>query len=86
MQYLLTCRSLTYAQRGARALERAGITGTVARAPKGISINGCAYCVIVSANKLERAMETLSRTGLRPEKVFLKSDDGSIREVGHDIS
>lgn len=80
MQYLLTCRSLTYAQRGARALERAGITGTVSRVPKNISINGCAYGILVSARQKEKAVAVLTRGGLPPEKVFLRREDGTMTE------
>ena len=82
MQYLLTCRRQTYAQRGARVLERAGITGTVARAPKSISKNGCAYCVTVSEKNKERAIATLTRAGIPPERVYCRDKDGSIWEVG----
>ena len=82
MQYLLTCRSLTYAQRGARALERAGITGTVSRAPRNVSLGGCGYCIIVSAKNRERAITVLAQAGLRPEKIFRREDDGSVQEVG----
>ena len=35
--YLIVCRSLTYAQRTASALERAGITAHILRSPKMIS-------------------------------------------------
>ena len=81
MQYLLTCRSLTYAQRGARVLERAGITGTVSRVPKSISKNGCSYCVVVSARHITRALSLLQKNGLPPEKTFLRDENGRTTEV-----
>ena len=81
MQYLLTCRSLTYAQRGARVLERAGITATVSRVPKNISINGCAYGIVVAARHKEKAIALLTRGGLPPEKVFLRREDGMVTEA-----
>lgn len=34
LYYLIVCRSLTYAQRTASALERAGITAHIMRSPK----------------------------------------------------
>ena len=40
--YLIVCRSLTYAQRTASALERAGITAHILRSPKMISGEGAA--------------------------------------------
>lgn len=81
MQYLFTCRSLTYAQRGARVLERAGITGTVSRLPKGVSTRGCAYGIVVSARHKEKALKALSQSGLSPEKVFRRHEDGTVMEA-----
>ena len=46
--YLIVCRSLTYAQRTASALERAGITAHILRSPKMISGEGCSHSVKVS--------------------------------------
>ena len=78
MHYLLSFRSLTYAQRAARILERAGITGTVSRVPKAASTRGCAYCVIVAARHKERAMAVLTGTGVVPERVLLRHPDGTL--------
>ena len=38
--YLIVCRSLTYAQRTAAALERAGITAHIRRSPRAIDQEG----------------------------------------------
>ncbi len=81
MQFLFICRSLTYAQRAARLLERAGITGTVARVPKNVETRGCAYCVIVMPRNKERALEVLRSAGRMPERIFLRETGGQVREV-----
>lgn len=78
MHYLLTFRSLTYAQRAERVLERAGITGTVSRVPKAAATRGCAYCVIIAARHRDRSLDILTAAGLRPERVLLRHDDGSL--------
>ena len=78
MHYLLTFRSLTYAQRAARVLERAGITGTVSRVPKAASTRGCAYCVIVPARYMDWAVSILKAAGLEPERVLLRHPDGTL--------
>lgn len=85
MHYLLTCRSLTYAQRSARVLERAGITGTVTRLPKAASPRGCSYCVIVAARHKDLAVSILTSAGLAPERVILRNADGTL-EVPDDLS
>lgn len=50
LYYLIVCRSLTYAQRTAAALERAGITAHILRSPKSIAGEGCSpLCKAVPA-------------------------------------
>ena len=81
MQYLLTYRSLTYAQRAARVLERAGVTGTVSRVPKAAATRGCAYCVIVAERHKDRALSVLSGSGMNPERVLKRGQNGTLAEV-----
>ena len=79
--YLIVCRSLTYAQRTARVLERAGISGYIMRAPKLISGQGCSHCVKVAERWLAPALKVLNREGLGPKRVFLQNEEGSYSEV-----
>ena len=78
MHDLLTFRSLAYAQRASRVLERAGITGTVSRVPKAAATRGCAYCVVVAARHRDRAVAVLDSSGLGPERVLLRHEDGTL--------
>lgn len=82
LKYLLLCRSLTYAQCGARVLERSGITAIITKAPKAASGSGCGYCVKVSESKLSRAIRELNEAGLSPLKILVRQEDGSFNEVG----
>ena len=50
MYYLIMCRSLTYAQRVANTLERAGIPARILRSPAEISPRGCSYSVRVGSS------------------------------------
>ena len=79
--YLIVCRSLTYAQRTARVLERAGISGYIMRAPKLISGEGCSHCVKVAERWLAPALQGRNREGLGPKRVFLQNEEGSYSEV-----
>ena len=54
--YLIVCRSLTYAQRTAAALERAGITARILRSPKLIDREGCSHSVKVAERNLTAAL------------------------------
>ena len=79
--YLITCRSLTYAQRAARSLERTGITASVQRTPKGLGKEGCSYCVKVSERRGVLALSVLRETDARISRVFLLYPTGEVREV-----
>ncbi len=79
--YLITSRSLTYAQRTARALERAGITAQVQRAPAQIAGEGCGYCVRVSRRTLSDAAHQLQAAGLPIRHVYAVEPDETLREV-----
>lgn len=81
LKYLIMCRSLTYAQRSARALENAGITAVVTKAPQDVSNAGCAYCVKVSERRLREALSVLKDAGLSPSRVFLQKDSGEVSEI-----
>ena len=77
--YLIVCRSLTYAQRTHAALERAGITSHILRAPKVIDQEGCSHAVKVSERSLADAL--LTRVGLTPKRIYIMASDGSYKEV-----
>lgn len=79
--YLIVCRSLTYAQRTHAALERAGITSHILRAPKVIDQEGCSHTVKVSERSLADALLTLGRVGLTPKRIYIMASDGSYKEV-----
>lgn len=79
--YLIVCRSLTYAQRTASALERAGITAHILRSPRSVSGTGCSHSVKISQRRLAEALQVLNRVGLSPSRLYITSADGSYREV-----
>lgn len=79
--YLIVCRSLTYAQRTASVLERAGITAYIIRSPKSISGEGCSHSVKVSQRRLKDALVVLQRAGMGANKVYITQGDGSYKEV-----
>ena len=80
LYYLIVCRSLTYAQRTASALERAGITAHIMRSLKHRG-EGCSHSVKVSQRNLPDALRILHRTELDPRRVYITAGDGSYKEV-----
>lgn len=82
LHYLIVCKSLTYAQRTAKELEKAGITALVIRPPAEISGEGCAYAVRVTEKNLASALTVIKNAGLGRGKVYMTRDDGRTSEVG----
>lgn len=79
--YLIVCRSLTFAQRTAAALERSGVPAHILRTPGAISPKGCSHSVKIAQRRLTQALVALNRVGLTPEQIYITQGDGSFREV-----
>ena len=69
--YLILARSVTYAQRMQRALERAGVRCQIFRAPRDLTDLGCAYALRLAVPDLSPALVALHRASLDPVQVFL---------------
>lgn len=78
--YLFIARSVTYAQRMARALDRCGVSASVMRAPTGLSELGCAYAVRLRRSQADVALDCLRRVQLAPKHIYVRSEN-SYREV-----
>ena len=84
--YLILCRSLTYAQRTSRLLERGGISSTIMRSPQGVAKEGCSYCVKVSQRRWGQAIDILKKEHTLPlGRVYTLNAHGEIREVANDL-
>ena len=82
--YLLLARSVTYAQRMQKALNRTGIHCQIFRAPRTITDLGCAYAVYVAQTDMAEAFKTLRGSALAPVKIFF-NQQGTYREVAYDL-
>ena len=80
-RYLIMCRSLTYAQRASRLLERHGITAAITKLPQSVADSGCSYCVRVNEKNYRSALTILKEAGLNPGKVFRLNEGGEPQEV-----
>lgn len=79
--YLIICRSLTYAQRTAAVLGRAGIAAHIMRSPKVVDAEGCSHAVKLSERNLSLALTLLAREGLSPKRIFVAAAEGGYHEV-----
>ena len=68
--YFILARSVTFAQRMQKLLERNGIRCQIARAPRDMTDLGCAYTVRVAAENLPAALTILRGTSLAPVQIF----------------
>lgn len=84
-EYLLICRSITFAQRASRAIYRAGVGNQILRTPVGLVKTGCSYAVKIWEPYLERALWAMEREHMHPVALF-KFDGSEYAEVKNDLS
>ena len=80
MQYLIMCRSMTYAQRSAALLERSGISAKVVKAPQGLSSSGCGYGIYLYRH-FNEAVGLLKKNNMISGKMFLRNENGEYQEI-----
>ena len=80
MQYLIMCRSLTYAQRSLTLLERSGITATVVKAPQELTAAGCGYALSLY-KRFDEAVALLKKNNMLSGKLFRRRPGGEYQEV-----
>ncbi len=74
--WLITFRSVTFAQKGERQLKMAGITCTMQRTPKELSERGCGYCLRIPGRDAMAAVEILREKQVSFGKVYALTEDG----------
>lgn len=79
-EWLVTFRSVTFAQRGQRVLEEYGIRCALQRTPKAISVRGCGYCLRLRERDAIRAVGILQLEQLNYEKVYALLENGKMEE------
>lgn len=79
-EWLITFRSVTYAQRGERLLQQGKIPCRLQRTPKHLTERGCGYCLRISGMDVPRAVHLLRRGQLPFEKLYALNEDGSTEE------
>ena len=80
-QNLIMCRSLTYAQKAMRTLERGGVSVTLLKVPQSVSQTGCSYGLRVPGKHLSYSIALLNEKQNPFGKVFRYKQDGSLEEV-----
>ena len=78
--WLITFRSVTFAQKGERQLKKAGITCTMQRTPKELSERGCGYCLRIPGRDAMEAVGILREKQISFGKVYALMEGGSPEE------
>ena len=79
MWYFITFRSVTYAQRGERALRQTGVFCELQRTPRWMEEKGCGYSL--SVKEVPLALEVLRKQQIPYRKVYHRKGDGGVEEV-----
>lgn len=79
-QYLIMCRSLTYAQRSQRLLDDAGIRSFIVKAPHHLSSGGCGYALSLH-REFDRAVYILKDASLLRGKLYVRKSENENWEV-----
>jgi hypothetical protein len=69
-EWIITFRSVTFAQKGERVLRRRGLDCRLARTPKHLSERGCSYCLRLRNTDAMTAVEMLRGEAVEFEKVY----------------
>ena len=78
--YLVTFRSVTYAQRGERLLQRMGLDCTLRRTPRELSQRGCGYCLALRGRDVVAAVGLLREQEVPFGKVYARTAAGTMEE------
>ncbi len=81
LNYLIMCRSLTYAQKIANTLERAGIHAWVIRSPASITPSGCSHSVKIAQKNLTRALQLIHSFRLSYVGIYMRTEEEGYQEV-----
>ena len=72
--WLITFRSVTFAQRAQSRLQGAGIASSIQRTPTGLSDRGCSYSLRLRQWDIHESLEALQ--GVPYSQVFLQTEGG----------
>lgn len=85
LDYFITFRSVTRAQRGEELLDQLGVNHQMLRAPKSIATQGCGYALAVSKQSLQRAVRGFKQNEIAYQRVYYQNDRGQMEVIPDDL-
>ncbi len=80
-QYLITVRSVTFAQRGERLLREKGFGCTLQRTPRSMEERGCGYSLRLRTAQIHRVWELLRDAGIPFRRIYREGVGGEWEEL-----
>ena len=78
--FLITFRSITWAQRAEAVFQRQGIRAFVRRTPRWMEERGCGYALEAKLGELASGTQLLEKQGIPYKRVYRIGPDGTIGE------
>ena len=78
--YYITFRSVTYAQRGEKLLEKHNYTCSLQRTPRWMEEQGCGYALRLWTKEIHPAVELLKSQKLPLRRIYVQGFDGQLEE------
>lgn len=82
MGFLITFKSVTHAQRGARVLSAGGIVTHLVRPATVLACGSCGYALRMNAIGAYKAVRLLRQSGVPFVKTFYEQAGGEVKEAG----
>ncbi|MBR6741074.1 MAG: DUF3343 domain-containing protein [Clostridia bacterium] len=76
--YIITVRSVTYAQKTVGILSENRIKSRIIKRPKGLDVGGCGYAVEVRTSRIGEVTSALADAALPDFKIYKRGRDGYV--------
>jgi hypothetical protein len=78
---MITFRSVTPAQRGEKALHRAGFTCSIQRTPRWMEEQGCGYSLRIRCQDVLHCTQILTTAQIPFRKVYRRRENGKLEDM-----
>lgn len=79
--YVITFRSVTYAQRAEQLLKKAGFRCYLQRTPAWMEQQGCGYSLQLAGGNVRQAVTLLEGSALPMRRVYVQNGAGELEEL-----
>ena len=79
--YYITFRSVTFAQRAEKLLNRSDIVCSLQRTPRWMEEQGCGYALRLWVKEPSGAVELLQRHNIPMKRLYIQREGGTLEEL-----